>query len=249
MTLHLYGIVRADHCGLPPDGGRPGERHAPVRLLTAGELAAAVSDAPAALAPRRRSLSAHHRVVEELSRRGTVLPLPFGSLWPDEEAVLTALEDRAAYYLGQLARLDGKVEYNVKAGHHEEAILHQVLSEDAELRARTQRVDKAGGGTYRQRLELGELLARAVRERERRDTVTVHDTLAPAADEVSRWPESKGWPADISFLVDRARVERFLGLLDSLARSRPQLELRTDGPLPPYSFTGRTHPGGSGRHE
>jgi len=56
------------------------------------------------------------------------------------------------------------------------------------------------------------------------------------AEEVSAGPQSSGWLANLSFLVDRGSAERLLAAVDELRRQHPHLELRVNGPLPPYSF-------------
>lgn len=60
---------------------------------------------------------------------GPVLPMRSGSVAPDDAAVVGVLAERAGHYEERLEALDGKVEYNVKASHEEEAVLHCVMSE------------------------------------------------------------------------------------------------------------------------
>lgn len=57
-----------------------------------------------------------------------------------------------------------------------------------------------------------------------------------AAEAVSAGPQSTGWLANLSFLVDRGSAEQFLAAADALRKEHPHLELRVNGPLPPYSF-------------
>jgi hypothetical protein len=216
--------------------GGVGEPPCPVRILRAGELAAIVSDAPEGLRPKRRDLLAHQSVLSEAGAGGSVLPMGFGSVAPDDEAVAGVLTERAEHYQERLSALDGRVEYNVKAGHVQEAVLHRVMAENPQLRAMAEANRQAGGGSQEDRLRLGEMVAAAVQGRETADAEELLRDLEPAGEAVSAGPESTGWLANLSFLVPRDSVDGFLAAVEDARKSHPHLELRVNGPLPPYSF-------------
>ncbi|MGH4029015.1 GvpL/GvpF family gas vesicle protein [Actinomycetota bacterium Odt1-20B] len=236
MSTYIYGIAARSHPALPKDMGGIGDPPRPVRILEHGELAAIVSDAPEDLRPKRRDLLAHQSVLSEAGAAGSVLPLRFGSLAPDDESVVTVLDERADHYEERLHALAGRVEYNVKASHDEQAVLHQVLAENPELRDMVVANQRAGGGSYQEKVELGEQVTNAVRAREESDGVEVRLALERAADAVSAGPESTGWLANLSFLVRRDTAEGFLAAVEELRTNQPHLDLRVHGPLPPYSF-------------
>ncbi|MFI7383630.1 GvpL/GvpF family gas vesicle protein [Streptomyces sp. NPDC049813] len=233
---YIYGIVSADHSA-PPDGmegiGEPPRR---TRLVRGGGLAAVVSDAPDGLRPKRRDLLAHQNVLAQAGGDAAVLPMRFGSLAPDDDAVAAVLDERAEHYRERLRALDGKVEYNVKAQHDEEAVLHRVMAENAEIRTVTEANRRAGGGSHEEKLRLGEMVVAAVQAREAQDAVSLRRILEPAAEAVSSAPESTGWLANLSFLVDRKAAEHFLTAVETARGEHAHVELRVNGPLPPYSF-------------
>ncbi|WP_328437633.1 GvpL/GvpF family gas vesicle protein [Streptomyces sp. NBC_00444] len=235
-STYVYGIAAASHPSLPKQLSGVGDPPRPVRVLTAGDLAALVSDAPEGLRPKRRDLLAHQAVLAEAGAAGCVLPMRFGSVAPDDDTVTGVLAERADHYKERLRALDGKVEYNVKAVHDEEAVLHRLLSENPEIRAMTEANRQAGGGSYEERLRLGESVVAAVKAREAEDATEVRAALEPAAAAVSVGPESTGWLANLSFLVQRATAERFMAAVEETRKAFPHLELRLNGPLPPYSF-------------
>ncbi|WP_328874864.1 GvpL/GvpF family gas vesicle protein [Streptomyces sp. NBC_00287] len=236
MSTYVYGITASSHPALPKDMTGVGEPPRPVRVLTQGDLAALVSEAPEGLRPKRRDLLAHQNVLAETGAAGCVLPMRFGSVAPDDDSVTGVLAERAEHYKERLRALDGTVEYNVKATHDEEAVLHRVMSQSPEIRALTESNRQAGGGSYEQKLQLGEMVVAAVKAREAEDAVEVLHALEPEAAAVSVGPESTGWLVNVSFLVNRDTAEVFLAAVDGLRKSRPHLELRVNGPLPPYSF-------------
>jgi len=236
VSTYVYGITAKSHPALPKDMGGVGDPPLPVRVLEAGELAAIVSDAPEGLRPKRKDLLAHQNVLAEAGAAGVVLPMRFGSVAPDDDTVTGVLADRAEHYKERLQALDGKVEYNVKATHQEEAVLHRVMSENPEIRAMSDANRQAGGGSYEQRLRLGEMVVAAVKDREVEDASELQRALEPVAADVSAGPESSGWLVNLSFLVDRDSAESFLAEVEQVRTGHPHIELRVNGPLPPYSF-------------
>ncbi|MBO1331102.1 GvpL/GvpF family gas vesicle protein [Streptomyces sp. VRA16 Mangrove soil] len=235
-STYIYGIASAGHPGLPDGMAGIGEPARTVHLVKKGPLAAIVSDAPEDLRPKRRDLLAHQSVLAEAGAAGPVLPMRFGSLAPDDESVAAVLAERAEHYEERLRALDGKVEYNVKAQHDEEAVLHRVMAENPEVRTVIEANRQAGGGTYEERLRLGELVVAAVQAREAEDAVELQHLLEPDAEAVSTGPEGTGWLANVSFLVKRDGAERFLAAVETIRTSHPHLDITVNGPLPPYSF-------------
>jgi hypothetical protein len=146
------------------------------------------------------------------------------------------LAERAEHLLERLRALDGTAEYNVKANHEEEAVLRLVMAGDDEIRRLAEANREAGGGSHEDKVRLGEMVAAAVQAREETDAQLLQQALEPTAEAVSAGPQSTGWLANLSFLVDRNAAEQFLTAIDGLRQEHPHLELRVHGPLPPYSF-------------
>ncbi|WNM33535.1 GvpL/GvpF family gas vesicle protein [Streptomyces sp. Li-HN-5-11] len=247
MSTYVYGITAASHPALPEGMGGVGDPPRQVRILKAGDLAAVVSDAPEGLRPKRKDLLAHQNVLSEAGAAACVLPMRFGSVAPDDDTVTSVLAERAEHYKERLGALEGKVEYNVKGSHVEEAVLHRVMAENPEIRARAEANRQAGGGSYDDKVRLGEMVAAAVQAREAEDAAEVLRALQPAAAAVSEGPESTGWLANVSFLVARETAQEFLAAVEEARKNLPHLELRVNGPLPPYSFVepGPAEPAGT----
>ncbi|CAL9288108.1 GvpL/GvpF family gas vesicle protein [Streptomyces olindensis] len=247
MSTYVYGIAASSHPGLPEGMGGVGDPPRPVRILREGDLAAVVSEAPEGLRPKRKDLLAHQNVLSEAGAAGCVLPMRFGSVAPDDKSITGVLAERAEHYKERLRALDGRVEYNVKANHVEEAVLHQVMAESPEIRGLAEANRQAGGGSYDDKIRLGEMVAAAVKAKEADDAAALRSVLEPAAEAVSVGPESTGWLANVSFLVDRDSAENFLAAVEQARKDLPHLEVRVNGPLPPYSFVepGPAEPAGT----
>ncbi|MFE0806203.1 GvpL/GvpF family gas vesicle protein [Streptomyces sp. NPDC058794] len=247
MSTYVYGITAGSHPSPPAELTGVGDPPCKVRVLKAGELTAVVSDAPEGLRPKRRELLAHQNVLSEVGAAGCVLPMRFGSVAPDDDAVTAVLAERAEHYRERLGALDGRVEYNIKANHVEEAVLHHVMAENPEIRALAESNRQQGGGSYEDKIQLGEMVAAAVKGKEAQDAAALERALEPAADAVSTGPESTGWLANVSFLVNRESAEEFLAAVERARADMPHLEVRVNGPLPPYSFVepGPAEPAGT----
>ncbi|WP_338701106.1 GvpL/GvpF family gas vesicle protein [Streptomyces sp. Q6] len=240
MSTYVYGIADAGHPGLPDGVEGIGSPAHTLRTVTGGGLIALVSDAPENLRPKRRDLLAHQNVLSEAGAEGTVLPMRFGSVAADDDAVAAALEERSEHYKERLTALRDRVEYNIKAQHDDEAVLHTVMAENAELRAMVTRNQQAGGGSHEDKLRLGEAVAGAVQQREARDAAAVREALEPHAEALSAAPESTGWVTNLSFLTGRSSSAQLLEAVEAFRQANPHVVLRVNGPLPPYSFVEET---------
>ena len=237
MSTYVYGFTHAAH-PMHIDGiTGVGSHNPPVRVLRHDGLAAVVSDAPEDLRAKRRDLEAHQWILESLCAGGTVLPMRFGTVAPDDAAVQAELDASGERYADLLGRLDGKVEINVKAIHRESDILRDLLVRDRPLREWNERLRTTGGGTPEARMEFGEEVAAALEERRTADAERVLAGLQPHVVQTSLGPPVDGCFVNASFLVPEsgrgefdaavARVRDWLG---------PVADVNVHGPLPPYSF-------------
>ncbi|AXK31664.1 gas vesicle protein [Streptomyces armeniacus] len=246
MSVYVYGVARSGHPALPERMDGVGDPPRPVRALREGPLAALVSDCPPGLRPERHHLMAHQHVLSTAEAAEVVLPLRFGSVSRDEDTVRHALAEHAEHYLAQLDELEGRVEFNVKAAHRQDALLHQVITEEPEIHALSSANHAAGGGSHQDRLRLGTMIAEAVRAREDRDAALVEEALSPCAERHCPGPENDSSLVNLCFLLPREGCDALRSAVRTLQERNPQLNLRVAGPLPPYSFV--TSPAAAARH-
>jgi len=237
MARYVYCFLDAEHA-LPLDGLRGvGAEEAALRAIRHEGLAAVVSDAPQGLRPKRRDLVAHETVLETLSAAGTVVPMRFGTVAPDDDAVVAELTRGASRYTELLTRLAGHVERNVKGAHLEDALLADLLAGSPELRARNEALRAAGGGGQSDQMAFGEQMNLAVEQRRTRDAAYVVAALRPLAMLDRHAPPIKDCFVNVSFLVPSAAQDDFDAVVAQLRTAvAGYAELRVSGPLPPYSF-------------
>jgi hypothetical protein len=244
-VCYVYGIVPA-RTDLPE--GLLGTGGGKVRLVRHGDLAAVISEIPAAGAlGSREDLLAHESVVASLSARTTMLPLRFSAVVTTADAV--AGEILAPYYdwfTGILADLEGRAEFSVSGTYVQDTVLREVLAEEPEvmrLRESLRGLPEEAG--YYERVRLGELIVHALDAKREVDTEDLVQTLSRHAVAVApRPPVNEDTAADAAFLVsdeDRADFQR---AVDELGyRWAGRIRLRVLGPLAPYDFV-PSPPGG-----
>ncbi len=168
QPVYVYGVVRDD--AVAPEV--PGVAGAVVQPIAFEGLAALTSPvADANVRARRRDLMAHSDVLTKTVEQGPVLPLQFGIVFRDADAVVSDfLQPRKKELEKLLRELDGKVELRVKGFYVEEAILAEIIGENrrvAGLREATR--TQPDGASYGARIQLGELVAAELRARAQRD--------------------------------------------------------------------------------
>jgi hypothetical protein len=239
-ATYVYGVVRAAEEPKIDAAGVGG--HARVRSLTAGDLTAIVSDVDAGFVEAgREDLERHMAILEQTALSATVVPLRFGTVMPDDDAVTAELLGaRAAELHELLTALDGRVELSL-TGTYEERIFGEVVAEQPEVAALRERVrGRDENATYYDRIRLGELVADAMAAKRQRDTEEVLAKLRPLADDVHVGDVAHERSVlSASFLVHRDRLPEFDRAAEEVAaRNRTRIRFRYAGPLPPYDFVG-----------
>jgi hypothetical protein len=236
--LCVYGIVRL---GEAPAISTPGIEGRSVRSVESGDVAALVSDAPAGLVrASRRNLMAHTNVLQEAGNACTVLPMRFGVVVPDEEAVRhELLGGHERELLAQLQSLDGLVELDLKVVCPEEVLLRTILAERPDLAALSVRLrGRSPDATYYERLRLGELVASASAHKRHELTLLVLDRIEPLAvkSHIGE-PAHDQMLVNLSFLVRRDRIDEVDAAVNAVNEELgPGLRLSYVGPLPPFRF-------------
>lgn len=236
MSVYVYAITKTAHPLELDDVKGVGEGPAELRTVGNDDLSAVVSEAPEDLSVSRRDVEAHQEVQEHLWAEGPILPLSFGFVAQDETAVRALLEERAEAFSQRLDELTGKAEFNVKGVQDEESLLRTILTDSPRARELNDAI-RESGGTYEDRLALGELVAQEVQARQAALAEEALAALRPLVLAEHVAPPSQQYFVNASFLVEGERSEEFTRAGGELAeRLGEGVELRLRGPLPPYSF-------------
>lgn len=237
---YVYGIVPMD-VELDADTRGVGDPPGRVKLVRHGEIAALVSEV-ATNRPlgKPQDLKAHQQLLDAAAAEVPVLPLRFGAVMASEESVVDELlTPHHDAFLAGLKELEGRAEYVIKGRYVEQALLAEVLTENAEAaRLRQEIVGKPEDATWDARIRLGEVINQAVENKRDADTRTMVDALAPLCVAIAvREPTHEQDAVHLAVLVETDRQDELEQALDEFARQREgRVALRLLGPLAAYDF-------------
>jgi hypothetical protein len=177
------------------------------------------------------------------------VPLRFGTILASKDAVAEKLlAARHDEFADALERLEGRTEFLVKGRYIEEAVLHQVLSENKKAaRLQDQIQGKDSDAAQDARMELGEIFNEAVAAKRQQDTRALeHAMEGICVASAVRKPVHQLDAVRVAFLVaadKECEVER---VIEDLARDwEGRIEVQLRGPMAAYDFAGI--PGAHGR--
>ena len=199
-----------------------------VFLYPASDLAVLVTEhIHSDISPQSAALD-HARVISDCFQQSTVLPFRFGTVFSDDASLRRSIRSNQRNFQANLAQLHGKTEMHIKVTL-EDCCREQLATGFA--------VDKSAGKGY-----LSDLRQTALRQRERQTvartlSMQMNRMFAPLEEEVScRQLESGKMQLDVSHLIDRRLVERYLNKFAAAKQVMSACQLQLSGPWPPYHF-------------
>jgi hypothetical protein len=190
---------------------------------------------------------AHATVLAVMAEAVPVLPMRFGAVMPDADAIVAELlGPHHDAFAASLARLDGHQQFTIKGKYIGDVALREALAAEPEAMRLRELLRGRDIDVYRREsIHLGELVARAVERRRMADLQTLVDAVTPYAAAIApRAPSAADGAVDAAFLVRRPHRPGFEQAAEELARCwRNRIRLRLLGPLAPYDFAG-VLPGG-----
>ncbi|SEB31673.1 GvpL/GvpF family gas vesicle protein [Rhodococcus koreensis] len=237
-VIYVYGIVPAD---VHPEEAATGIHDAPIEIVTHGEIAALVSEIdPGQRLGAPADLQAHARILDGTSHVAPVLPLRFGAVVSDRDAVINELlADHEDEFTSALHELEGCAQYVVKGRYVEETILREIVDESPRATALLEGIrDKPEELTRDARMALGEIIGHALEAKRDTDTRTTVDALSPLTATVTAGDPTHDEDAvqiAVLFEVDRQdELEQAVGELSERWDNR--VTMRLLGPMAPYDF-------------
>jgi hypothetical protein len=238
---YIYGIFPED-VQLSEGARGVGDPPAEVRLVPHRSIAAVVSkvrtDRPLG---RPEDLTAHQQLLDASSAETPVLPMRFGAVVTNEQAVVDELlEPYHDEFAAALKELEGRAEYVVKGRYVEDAILREVLEENPDAASLREQIKSAGDqeATRQLRMDLGELINLAIEAKREADTRKVGDAVAESRVASSvRPPSHEEDAANVALLVETDRQADLERAVERLAREwEGRVTVRLLGPMAPYDF-------------
>ena len=237
---YVYAVVAAETDipeGLEPVGEQTGE----LAVLDHRSLAAVVSDVPVDRPlGRRQDLMAHERVVNAIAEQMTVLPMRFGGVVRDDQAVVDELlETHHDYFVWALEQLEGCVQFVLHGRYDQDLLLGRIVqanSEIAELSGSIRGQDE--DATYYERIRLGEMISTELGQERSADAAAAEEKLSQFAVAVLvKEAGGEDGAVNISLLVRRDHRSEFEQAVDALGDEwGDRVSLRLIGPVAPFDF-------------
>ena len=210
MSLLLYGVVAENGLDEPPAAG--------LRLIPAAGLLAVASVCESA-SQEVEAVLAYGNLIERIHQRTPLIPMRYGTLLPDEEAVADHLTAMAPHYRNRLAELAGCEEMGIR--------LPMARPETASPAPAT------SGRAYLQALKR----KYSATEQAEVETAALNHALAGLyRQQRGETGVFNGEPMYlVSYLVERDKLQAFRERLTALA-DQGGIKGHISGPWPPYNF-------------
>jgi hypothetical protein len=237
---YVYGILPGDVKMTEKIRGVGGSK---VTLVRSGDLAAIVSEVDLSRQlGSPEDLETHQEILDSIVTGSPVLPLRFGAVLTSADAVAEEfLEPHHDDFVAALAELEGRVEYLVRGRYVEQAMLGEILSQDAEAAQLAKQIrGQDPDATRQERIRLGEIISNAVAAKRAEDTGALVSRLNDrSAATFVREPTHELDAVYVAFLVQADEAQELKQVVDDLAADwEGRMELRVLGPLAPYDFVG-----------
>jgi hypothetical protein len=238
--IYVYGIVPAD-VQVEQHAKGIGDPPTKVEVIREGDIAALVSTVPTGQPlGKPECLQAHARLLDGTAAVSPVLPMRFGAVMTDAEAVADELlRSNHDEFAGALKALEGHAEYVVKGRYDESAILSEILSESEQARQLSEQIhDKPEEASRDSRIALGEYVANALEAKRNADTKAVVKEINGIAKQVNnREPTHELDAVQVALLAETKRQGELETAVEKLGENwRGRVELRLLGPLAAYDF-------------
>jgi hypothetical protein len=240
--IYVYAVVSGDGT---TDYGSIGLDNSPVYRLGDRELAAIVSRiSRARVRPERRNITAHNAVLRRAitgtqgQGEDAVLPMAFGLIADDDQAVHVLLEKDRPALLAQLARVAGKVELGLRVVWDVPNVFEYFVNRRPELRDARDAIGDIRLARPSDMLTLGQLFERGLIEERERHFERVAGVLRRSGLEIKQNPpRSEREVMHLACLVPRGLQNEFESIVnEAAAEFDNHFTFDISGPWAPHNF-------------
>ncbi len=219
-----------------------GKRGDLVYAVNYKDISAIVSNSPVNdYEARRIYISAHQKVLEEVMKDFTILPVRFSTITEsDQDAeIVNILTREYEKFRDLLEQMEGKKELGLKAIAKEETIFMHIIEKYNHIKTlRDQLAKLPPDKTHYQRMKIGEMVASALEEEKEIFKNELLDSLTPLAEGI-KINDNYGERMIINaaFLIKNGNESEFDQVIENLDKRIGNLvTFKYVGTLPPYNF-------------
>jgi len=218
-------------------GGRGDE----VSTIGYDDLSMVVSNHPMTkLIVNRENMLAHERVIEEVMKEFTVLPVRFCTIAASADEIRNLLDRRHKEFKNLLRYIDNKVELGVKAiWKNMDTIFKELIEEKKEIKNLKKKIQQeANKKNVQPKMELGKMVEQALIKKKEKEAERFIDILRKVSvDSRLNSTISDEMFMNAAFLVDNGREKELDNIMDDLSRGyEDRIKFMYAGPFPPYNF-------------
>jgi len=235
MHLYLYGVVAPELAYPPFPAGIKGTKVFPLKYGDVTVLAGDIRTSK--IRPERQHLKLHEEVVREFMKRGTILPISFGTI-AERMRIAQLMEHNYKSLSDCLSRFNGKVEMFLRLVWDVDNIYKFFLDNNPELREEATSLFSGGMPSQWEKIELGKLFESLLKEEREIYTRKVQKALSPFCHETKELKVSNEKNVlRLACLIDKSGEERFGAGVEELAKDMDEIySFEITGPWPLYNF-------------
>ena len=218
-----------------------GDREDEVYTIGSHDLAGVVSNTPMTqYVINRENLTRHERVIEEVMKDYTVLPVRFCTIASSVEEIRNLLNRRRQEFKNLLRSTVNKVELGLKVYWKKlDEVFVEITASNKQIRQLKEKKRRKGESpTLAESTEIGEEIKRRLEQKRNEVAEGILEQLRPLCTDV----KTNGVAEDrmvlnSAFLVDRMREPEFDDQVEMLTEQHAdRLKIKYVGPAPPFHF-------------
>lgn len=185
----------------------------------------------------RENLLAHQKVIEEVMKEFTVLPVRFCSIAESAGEIRNLLGKRHHELKNLLRDMDGKIELGLKCLWKNMKVIYKEIAKvmpDACSPGRGRQAKLS----LNEQIEAGKLVEKALEKKKEEEAELVLSHLRRSVYDIALGKLlTETMFLNAAFLVDKAREMEFDNLVDELDKKyKERIQFKYVGPVPPYNF-------------
>jgi hypothetical protein len=218
-----------------------GDRGKVVYTIGYQDLSGVVSDSPMSkYVINKENLTTHERVIEEVMKDYTALPVRFCTMATSAEEIRNLLRKRYVEFKNLLRDMDHKVELGVKALWKDmNVIFQEIVTENKGIKRLKEKLTAyPSRASDADKIALGEMVQSALQTKKKAEGEKILALLKKASvDCRSNKVHGDHIILNAAFLVDKSREKEFDYLVDELTeKNRQRIAIKYIGPAPPFNF-------------
>ena len=218
-----------------------GKRGDVVSTIGFNDISAVISSSPLTkYVIDRENMTAHEKVIEEVMKDYSVLPVRFCTIASSAEEVRTLIRRRYSEFKGLLRDMDNKVEMGLKALWKDmDRVFNEIVEDSPEVRRLKKKAEAKSRKTDNNlKITLGKAVKGALEAKKDKEAKNILNIFKRTAIDVKTNDVfGDSMFLNSAFLIDRTREKEFDFLVEDLVKKYDdRATFKYIGPAPPFNF-------------